>query len=112
MPNNQQQNIQTEAPPVADDGEMAEKKPETANMFGSKQQQEKFDLSVSDLMGRIRNVNDQVEELNFTLNRRNNKIVQDVSSIIHSVLHEAGEVTGELNDVRRKADNAEVQQDK
>ena len=88
---------------------MADKKPETQGMFGSKHQQEKFETNVADLMTRIKGVNEQVETLNFTLNRRNNKVVQDVSSIIHQVLHEAGEVSGELNDVRKKAMDHEAQ---
>jgi hypothetical protein len=99
---NQQQTVQEHAP-VGEDPDMAEKKPETQNMFGSKHQQEKFDSGIVDLMGRIKNVNEQVEQLNFTLNRRNNKIVSDVSGIIHQVLHEAGEVQGELNEVQKKA---------
>ena len=95
---NQQHNIANEVvAPMGEEGELGEKKPENANMFGSKQQQEKFDQSISDLMGRIKTVNDQVTKLNFTLNRRNNKIVQDDSTIIHSVLHEAGEVSGEVD---------------
>jgi archaellum component FlaC len=93
---------------VGEDGEMADKKPETQSMFGSKHQQEKFESNIQDLMTRIKGVNEQVETLNFTLNRRNNKVVQDISGIIHQVLHEAGEVQGELNDVRRKTMDNEV----
>ena len=46
-----------------------------------------------DLFKRINNISDEVIELNRCLNKRNNSIVQDVSQIIHEVLHETNEVS-------------------
>ena len=72
--------------------------------------QEDFDQKVSDLFGRIGVITDQVIELNKKLNQRNNTLVQDVSQIIHEVLHDTSEVTNDLNTMKKQktADNLNV----
>lgn len=71
--------------------------------FGSKAAQQKFDQNIVELLQRINVINDKVKRLNKTLNHRNNRIVQDVSNIIHKVLHETNELSTELNATRAKA---------
>jgi hypothetical protein len=72
--------------------------------IGSKRLQEEFDTKVDTLFERISSITDQVIELNRTLNQRNNTLVQDVSSIIHEVLHDTSEVANELNIIKDKKD--------
>ena len=81
-----------------DDGEVIDTKPDIQQIFGSKKVQEEFDQHCNDLISRIGTLNEQVIELNRVLNRRNNSIVNDVTEIIHSVLHETQEVSLDVAD--------------
>lgn len=75
------------------DGEQVEQKADIHQSLGAKKMQEDFDQTVVDLFTRLQTINEQVVDLNRTLNQRNNSIVQDVTSIIHDVLHETNEVS-------------------
>ena len=94
---------QANNPVQVDDGEQQDAKPDIHQSLGSKKLQEEFDQNMSDLFDRINNINEQVIELSKTLNKRNNTIVNDVSQIIHEVLHDTKDVTQELNDTKMSA---------
>lgn len=68
--------------------------------IGSKKAQSEFDEQVKDLTKRIEQIVVKVEDLNKSLNQRNNKIVQNVSSIIHQCLHEANDVEDQLHGLK------------
>lgn len=70
--------------------------------MGSKKLQGEFDESVKSLTKRIEEIVKQVETLNKDLNKRNNKIVENVSNIIHHCLHDANEVTEELQGIKEQ----------
>ena len=58
---------------------------------------------MNELFERIGVITDQVVDLNKTLNQRNNTLVQDVSSIIHEVLHDTTDVSNELGGVYKQS---------
>lgn len=72
----------------------------TEKTFGSKSMQQKFEQNMAELLGRINTINDKVKRLNKTLNLRNNRIVHEVSSIIHNVLHDASALSAEIDKTR------------
>ena len=83
--------------------EQQEAKVDIHQSLGSKKIQEEFDMKVNELFSRIGVITDKVIDLNKTLNQRNNTLVQDVSQIIHEVLHDTSEVAAELNHVKKQS---------
>ena len=80
-----------------EDGEgMNDIKTDIHYTMGSKKLQGEFDDSVKAVIGSIEKIVTRVEVLNKNLNKRNNKIVETVSNIIHNCLHDANEVSEEL----------------
>ena len=76
--------------------------------MGSKKLQSEFDESVKVLTRRIEDIVKQVETLNKDFNKRNNKVVENVSNIIHNCLHDTNEVHEELQDIQDIIDAEKV----
>jgi hypothetical protein len=57
-----------------------------------------------ELFDRIGNITGQVISLNKTLNQRNNTLVQEVSQIIHDVLHDTSDAAQELQTIQKKVE--------
>ena len=84
-----------------EDGEgMNDIKTDIHYTMGSKKLQGEFDDSVKAVIGSIEKIVTRVEVLNKNLNKRNNKIVETVSNIIHNCLHDANEVSEELQGIK------------
>jgi hypothetical protein len=81
---------------ITEEAEQQEAKVDIHQSLGSKKIQEEFDIKVDELFTRIGVITEKVIDLNKTLNQRNNTLVQDVSHIIHEVLHDTSEVANEL----------------
>jgi len=56
---------------------------------------------LKDLTTRVINLNDQVIEVNRDLNKRNNYLVKDITTIIHEVLHETQDINDDLKEVKK-----------
>jgi len=64
--------------------------------------QEEFENTLKDLTTRVISLNDQVIEVNRDLNKRNNYLVKDITTIIHEVLHETQEINDDLKEVKKQ----------
>jgi archaellum component FlaC len=60
------------------------------------------------LTKRIEDIVKQVETLNKDFNKRNNKVVENVSNIIHHCLHDTNEATEELHEIKEILDAEKV----
>ena len=83
-----------------EDGDV-ELKPDIHQTLGSKKAQEEFEKLLKDLTSTVVDLNTQVIEVNKDLNKRNNYLVKDITTIIHEVLHETQEINDDSKEVKK-----------